>query len=271
MHPPQPRLSISSKVRLAVFMYQIKCSIYCDAGHLRLLPAAPWGNDIEEYENQDDVGYIRRDVVGQQQFIELELDLDSEQDSDHLPAPQPGVGPAPDAVSESSSSEEIPAVLGEAMYSAEGSPTPSSNLPDEAWDLGPVGIKFAEPVTTPSKSTTKQDEPRPVLSRVESLSSSFKDFDIEGNDEDMCSGRLSIAQSDADQQLSDAEVIDFPPVPLAHLTAEDLAAFGQQQPQHSKASSVQATEGSAVCPLESPVLTTSKPQEISTTPSGCVM
>ena len=46
---------------------------------------------------------------------------------------------------------------------------------DAAWDSGPAGITFAEPVTTPTKGSQHGDnsELKPSLSRVESLSNSF--------------------------------------------------------------------------------------------------
>jgi hypothetical protein len=54
---------------------------------------------------------------------------------------------------------------------------------DAAWDSGPAGITFAEPVTTPTKDARRSSsaELKPSLSRVESLSNSFID-DLESCD-----------------------------------------------------------------------------------------
>jgi hypothetical protein len=139
--------------------------------------------------------------------------------------------------------------------SASGAPPPP--VADETWDLGPMDIKFAEPVTTPTKPASDRagaDEPKPVLSRVESLSSSFKDFDIEREEDGTCvaggrpstSGAGASAGNDSSGEVDLAaaanlaasvqrrmsgsandepmpEVIDFQP--LAAVTAADLAAF----------------------------------------------
>jgi len=59
---------------------------------------------------------------------------------------------------------------------------------ESAWEEGPAGITFAEPVTTPTKAPSRRSstsEPKPTLSRVESLSNSFID-DLESDLE--CSG-----------------------------------------------------------------------------------
>lgn len=58
---------------------------------------------------------------------------------------------------------------------------------EAAWDEGPAGITFAEPVTTPTKDPNRHSsmgDLKPTLSRVESLSNSFIDdleSDLEGS------------------------------------------------------------------------------------------
>eukprot|EP00195_Chlamydomonas_chlamydogama_P014734 CAMPEP_0202902904 /NCGR_PEP_ID=MMETSP1392-20130828/18762_1 /ASSEMBLY_ACC=CAM_ASM_000868 /TAXON_ID=225041 /ORGANISM="Chlamydomonas chlamydogama, Strain SAG 11-48b" /LENGTH=1064 /DNA_ID=CAMNT_0049589765 /DNA_START=132 /DNA_END=3326 /DNA_ORIENTATION=- len=241
-----------------------------------------WGTDVDEYEDMDDVGYFRRDVVGQQHFAETELDLTSEEGSEHhfvtnkAGAAHDGHGEdedeedngtsdsssstskhqqTPSSAEKSSSSPRaapvpthLPAQLAQQLMKQQDNSTPSSptaHVQDEAWDLGPTDIKFAEPVTTPSKNSTDRqgDETRPVLSRVESLSSSFKDFDIERIEDDQYLSRLT-HPSEGDM-LSDTDVIDFAPpsTECAVVDPEDLEKFtrGASGRIHSGTISVEAS------------------------------
>jgi len=203
----------------------------------------PWDEAIDEYENLDDVGYQRKDVAGQQQFEELELELQEGRDSEHFFTHQQGastVGADTDDAFEDAQDDEDTSSSSSVDLSPHHSMARSSHATsevgrsggksrpaDETWDMGPMDIKFAEPVTTPRKSSPgkQQEESKPVLSRVESLSSSFKDFDIERDEQ--YSGRVSGVLSDTDMQ-ADPEVIDFPPIPLAEITPQDLEAFSLQ-------------------------------------------
>jgi hypothetical protein len=94
--------------------------------------------------------------------------------------------------------------------------------PDEAWDLGPTDIKLADPVIIAGKSVDdgmrSGDESRPVLSRVESLSSSFMDFDLERTDDEACMNSVGGTLQTGD------DIVEFsPPGPGA--LAVDLEMF----------------------------------------------
>lgn len=224
-----------------------------------LCAAAPWGDSLNEYESLEDVGYHRTDVQGQQHFLETEID-----DADRDPS-APTSSATPQALSNTNGSDfagdsdstcgsDISGAVINLMPSNSGhmaappaSPTEGAphlgrsaldlefpTTADTTWDLGPIGIRIADPVSTPTKSccTTVCDEPKPVLSRVESLSSSFKDFDIDCNDDDLSSRRVSSAQevvgcNASTSDAAPAEVIDFhptlPPTIAASLPAAQPA------------------------------------------------
>ncbi|WIA42780.1 hypothetical protein OEZ86_008720 [Tetradesmus obliquus] len=171
--------------------------------------------DVDEYEGMDDIGYVRRLVPHQQEFIMRQLDLlqDSEVEGYAFPASsseQPYI-PSESARSRSSASSSAslssPGMssckqnhagpplhdnaqqqdqqgLGSSYQVRAGSygssPTAAAAAAatgDAAWDSGPAGIVFAEPVTTPTKDSRRStsSEPKCSLSRVESLSNSFID------------------------------------------------------------------------------------------------
>lgn len=209
----------------------------------------PWDEAIDEYDNLDDVGYQRKDVSGQQQFEELELEVQEGRDSEHIFLHQPGASttgadtddPYEDAQDEGDTSSSFSVDLSPHHSMARSSHATSelgrsvdnNRAADEMWDLGPMDIKLAAPVTTPRKSSPGRltEESKPILSRVESLSSSFKDFDIER--EEAYSGRVSGVLSDTDMQ-ADPEEIDFPSIPLAQVTPQDLEAFGSLPSHHTQ-------------------------------------
>lgn len=276
---------------------------------------AAWEVEFDEYDNPDDVGYLRKDVGAQQSFAECEIDAVSEEGSERYFMHQPGDlnyddvesveggeatpasplspasahnngnngatggssssghptslatagGPAHDS-SHGGTPSRMVLVTSSTGVSTDASPSTSAlsspvgggsgpsksrkqqllfgggigrrntasalgtgrdatgarlalainKLPsaDASWDAGPTDIKFGVPVITPSKAHD-HSEPRPVLSRVESLSSSFKDFDLErmGHDED--GGTTSRSQNNGQAASSEAgydseaEVIDF--------------------------------------------------------------
>jgi len=254
-------------------------------------PAVPWGPDVDEYHSIDDVGYVRKDVSGQQQFEELELlgsefseqeglasasgPVSSHQDDDYDEGSKNSEGQQDEGEEGEGSSEggEGVASLSETedlgtrtqqqlqhQRGASSVQSPASSTVelqpqgvagassiDPTWDLGPQDIKLTEPVSTPSKGSGDQQqlagEPsRPVLSRVESLSSSLKDFDGERGHEAMestASERVSRAHSESEPQpaaeVGGGEVIDFNPIPLAEATPQDLKAFGLEGKQQGQA------------------------------------
>ena len=248
-----------------------------------LFCAAPWDSDIDEYDNQDDVGYVRKDVVEQMQFEELELDQagdgtsrdgtdqphffthggsssamlsnaeddedeDDEDEDDDDNDEDGGDADGPRGSSSGSSCGEGPGDDGSLDLAPVSSQLQQQKLKlllakppgntDESWDQGPVGIRFAEPVTTPTKASTERptsEELKPVLSRVESLSSSFKDFDIERTDDEQFSGRVSGMSDGGDGPPAEvidfqppAEVIDFQPIPLSRVTPTELETLRLQ-------------------------------------------
>ncbi|KAJ9512538.1 hypothetical protein QJQ45_018951 [Haematococcus lacustris] len=166
--------------------------------------AAPWDEDIDEYDTLDDTGYLRQDVAGQAHFEEHELELQAEPGvTEHFFTHRDTASSTPRRCSSSASDGDIGSVdfaphsrSQPRAASAAGDVGGSSHVKDETWDLGPTDIRLAEPVTTPSKAGGRvSDEHKPVLSRVESLSSSFKDFDIErtGEADTRCPSRASDA------------------------------------------------------------------------------
>ncbi|PNH07069.1 hypothetical protein TSOC_006510 [Tetrabaena socialis] len=237
-----------------------------------------WDGEVDDYESMDDPGYNRRDVPSQTRFAEAELDACSEDGSERAYfMHQPGDLNYDDVESEVSASDLEGATAASSVQSGRrghsggsgGGPLHShsqshsqsgaGDAHDETWDLGPTDIKFAEPVSTPSKSPEKQDPDarRPVLSRVESLSSSFKDFEMErglytdGEGE----GQLSSKVSDA-EYVSDAEAIDFPVPVVSH---EDVELFQQKQRRPSPTSSMDVAAGS-LAPSVAPSRTSSEQQ-----------
>ncbi|KIY98552.1 Dual specificity protein kinase pom1 [Monoraphidium neglectum] len=182
--------------------------------------------DVDEYEGYDDVGYWRREVSRQDEFAaqHLERGQDDESSVDILrglglqgtgasssggatpaSASTPGAGSPPGDGSRSPSSSAslsspgaLPCVRGPGDADAagdDGGGGASTGAPaadsggggeEAAWDEGPAGITFAEPVTTPTKDPSRRSsasEAKPGLSRVESLSNSFideLDSDFEG-------------------------------------------------------------------------------------------
>ncbi len=195
---------------------------------------------MDEYEGMDDPGYSRREVPSQQRFAETELDVGSEDGSERAYfMHQPGDLNYDDIESEVSASDPE----GIAPASSGQHSSYPSDAHDESWDFGPTDIKFAEPVSTPSKSPEKQEpgERRPVLSRVESLSSSFKDFEMErGNNADADEGQASFKLSEA-EYAAVPEVIDFPVA--AVVDHEDVELF-RQKARHSPTSSLDVAAGS---------------------------
>ncbi|KAF5827505.1 hypothetical protein DUNSADRAFT_544 [Dunaliella salina] len=286
----------------------------------------PWGPDVDEYQSIEDVGYIRKDISGQQQFEELELlgsdlseepegmatasgPLSSHRDDDYEGSSR-GHGEGSEEEEEgedegeqgssqgggdvaslsetedlgtrhlqqqqrsssfqspaSSTLELHPSVAAGAPGAHTGSTAGEQGSVDPTWDMGPQDIKLTEPVSTPSKGSGDQQQlsgenSRPVLSRVESLSSSLKDFDADRtheHGEGMASGTMSRAHSDCEQhpppEAGGGEVIDFNPIPLAQATPQDLKAFGlhelqqgvgqqQQQQQQQDAAALSAVTSS---------------------------
>lgn len=112
---------------------------------------------------------------------------------------------------------------------------------EREWDMGPTDIKLVDPVTTPPKERrTSEDEGgcRPVLSRVESLSSSFKDFDLDDDDQGLGGLTLGRGSRVASELSQDVNVVDFmPPIEfsppattvthLAEVSAEALDLFAR--------------------------------------------
>ncbi|KAG2490825.1 hypothetical protein HYH03_010746 [Edaphochlamys debaryana] len=187
----------------------------------------------------DDPGYSRRDVPSQTRFAETELDACSEDGSERAYfMHQPGDLNYDDVESEVSASDPEGITAASSVVSGHF----PGDAHDETWDLGPTDIKFAEPVSTPSKSPEKQEpeERRPVLSRVESLSSSFKDFEMERglNADDEGAGHISSKVSES-EYVADPEVIDFPVTVVDHA---DVELFRQNR--HSPTSSLDVAAGS---------------------------
>lgn len=228
-------------------------------GRNLLRAAALWDAAVDEYENHDDPGYVRKDVVGQQRFIEQDLDLGSDDGSErnyfmHPPGEQLQYDSEDDNEESELSASDLegtdaldPKAGARRMHPwppqsrTISAPESSSAVHDEAWDMGPRDIKFAEPVSTPSKSPEKPsaEEVRPVLSRVESLSSSFKDFEMERGDVDEASQAPWSSKVSEAEYTSEPEVIDFP-VPAAGQAVglEDVEFLRLGQQQHSRASSL---------------------------------
>ncbi|GIL55001.1 hypothetical protein Vafri_10672 [Volvox africanus] len=213
-----------------------------------------WDGEIDDYENMEDPGYSRREVASQARFAETELDVCSEDGSERAYfMHQPGDLNYDDIDSEVSASDPEGITAASSVQSGQYGAF-SGDAHDETWDLGPADIKFADPVSTPSKSPEKQEaeERRPVLSRVESLSSSFKDFEMERgfNVDGEAEGQLSSKVSEC-EHTADPEVIDFPVTVVNH---EDVELFrrGRQSPTSSMdvargslAPSVAPSEGQA--------------------------
>jgi hypothetical protein len=187
--------------------------------------------DVDEYEGMDDVGYVRRLVPHQQEFIMRQLDLlqDSDVEGYFPTSSEQPYNPSDSALSRSSASssaslsspgmsscpqnhassshdnlqqQDQQQQLGSTYQVRAGSgygssPTAAAAAAtgDAAWDSGPAGIVFAEPVTTPTKDSRRSSnsEPKCSLSRVESLSNSFIDEleSCEGAGDREVSGRLS--------------------------------------------------------------------------------
>jgi hypothetical protein len=183
---------------------------------------------VDEYEGMDDVGYVRRLVPHQQQFVMQQLDFaqDSEVEGYFPTSSELPYHPSDSAVSRSASSsaslsspgmssgkpnhaspshdnaaqQDQQQQLGSSYQVLAGSgygssPTAAAATGDAAWDSGPAGIVFAEPVTTPTKDSRRSStsEQKCALSRVESLSNSFIDEleSCEGAGDRDASGRLS--------------------------------------------------------------------------------
>jgi hypothetical protein len=184
---------------------------------------------VDEYEGMDDVGYVRRLVPHQEQFVMRQLDFaqDAEVEgyfptSSELPYNPSGSGISRSSASSSASlsspgmssckhnhaspahdnaaQQDQQQQLGSSYQVRAGSgygssPTAAAATGDAAWDSGPAGIVFAEPVTNPTKDSRRSSisEPKCSLSRVESLSNSFIDEleSCEGGGDRDASGRLS--------------------------------------------------------------------------------
>ncbi|GLC52975.1 hypothetical protein PLESTB_000694600 [Pleodorina starrii] len=220
------------------------------AAHQRHRPV--WDGEVDDYENMEDPGYSRRDVPSQARFAETELDACSEDGSERAYfMHQPGDLNYDDIESEVSASDPEGITAASSVQSGQYGAF-SGDAHDETWDLGPTDIKFAEPVSTPSKSPEKQEpeERRPVLSRVESLSSSFKDFEMERgfNADGEGEGQISSKVSESEHVADPAEVIDFPVSVVNH---EDVELFRHNR--QSPTSSMDVARGSlapSVAPSE---------------------
>lgn len=173
--------------------------------------------DIDEYESMDDLGYNRRTVHNQQDFIMHQLDLLQDNDVEPYLHSNSQQYDRNDSVLSSSGSSSA-SLSSPGMSSCKQHPphtasshdnsqqqdqqlarTSTSNsiaTGDAAWDSGPAGIVFAEPVTTPTKDSRRNSigEQQPCLSRVESLSNSFID-ELESCDGNGDPSRLSEADS----------------------------------------------------------------------------
>lgn len=232
--------------------------------HVHCPYAALWDSAVDEYENHDDPGYVRKDVVGQQRFIELELELGDDDGSErnyfmHPPGEQLHYDSEEQEDESELSASDLEGTDPHDPHNSgrsgrpsgthdrsieprtKGAPTPgTSTTHDEAWDMGPQDIKFAEPVSTPSKSPEKPspEEVRPVLSRVESLSSSFKDFEMErGEAEDGSQLPWSSKVSEA-EYTSEPEVINFPLPAAGQAVGLEDVEFLRLGREHSRASSL---------------------------------
>ena len=276
---------------------------------------APWGSEVDEYENMDDVGYCRKPVMSQTYFMEHELDLsgeegsegyfvhkakasglqaadsgyDSHSDEEHLSTAQgsraasataandegklprkSSGGPPPPTQMPASVLAQLVGSLGHGAFAlAANGPSSSSASPplpppgaDDAWDFGPMDIKIAEPVVIAGKSSdglrSGEDASKPVLSRVESLSSSFVDFDLERLEDDQflvgISGTNIVSSRSHPTEISNQnsgdlgimrqphdDVVEFSP-PGPGLAAVDLEMFtcgaaARASSHHSRASS----------------------------------
>lgn len=171
--------------------------------------------DIDEYDSMDDLGYVRRPVHNQQDFITYQLDLLPDTDAEpYYHSNNQQYGPQDSVLSDngsSSASLSSPGMSSVKQHPSRASlsqdnsqqqdqlhSTASNAAPtgDAAWDSGPAGIVFAEPVTTPTKESghNSLSEQKPCLSRVESLSNSFID-ELESCDGHGDGSRLSEAGS----------------------------------------------------------------------------
>lgn len=215
--------------------------------------AAAWDGEVDDYDGMDDPGYSRKEVPNPSRFAEIELDAASGDEGSERQyfMHQPGDLNYDDIESEVSASD-LEGIT--AASSVQSGNYTGGDTHDETWDFGPIDIKFAEPVSTPSKSPEKQEaeERRPVLSRVESLSSSFKDFEMErGFEADgEGGGQISSKVSEA-EYAADPEVIDFP-VPVPAVNHEDVELFRNQR-RPSPTSSMDVAAGSlapSVAPSE---------------------
>jgi hypothetical protein len=197
--------------------------------------AHPWDSDVEEYENAAE---------------ELILPPEDEEGHDDQEKPEGDGDHHHEEGSQSSGTRSCDS------YVISGSATPSGGYPsppsrteaatgDESWDLGPADIKIADPVTTPTKSTSGEIGEIPPLSRVPSLGDSFK----QGTDDE--ASNADTADEAAGQELGESSqpssAIDLSPsLPQAYLP-EYGGLFDHVMQMHaSQASSVDAVvdEGS---------------------------
>jgi hypothetical protein len=196
--------------------------------------------DVDEYDNMDDLGYTRRAICDQQDFILHHLDAGEGADCEpyfhHTPEQQDTHSTTPRSSSDSSSAslsspgtmsgmsscqqqlagntslalgQQQQQLLQHSCSAEQQQPlhvqnsdcmrtSDSAPTGDEAWDSGPAGITFAEPVSTPTKSPhpAGTNDQQPSLSRVESLSNSFID-ELDSGDGQADCGRLSEVGSTA--------------------------------------------------------------------------
>jgi hypothetical protein len=190
-----------------------------------------WDGEVDEYDNAEDVGYIRKDITDQHQFIKTELEVVDEE-AEQLYAQQQtstarsaSTGSSPSLESfEVGNSSAQEAADGSSPFSAEDVQAQMAGQVEENWDEGPRDIKLVDPVVTDPSPSCHGDSPR-RLSRVESLSNSFID------DNESADGLASTRQSDAGSNFGgDPEVSDYIPA----VAGLDTAAPQQQEVQQEQ-------------------------------------
>jgi hypothetical protein len=180
---------------------------------------------VDEYEGAEDVGYTKRDVPDQHQFVRTELEV-VDDDMEQLYAQQQPTAARSNSTGSSPSLESFEV----GASSAAASPFSTDNVQGQAtsqieenWDEGPRDIKLADPVVTDPSPSVHGESPR-RLSRVESLSNSFID------DNESADGGLSTRHSDTgsfDPEISD----HIPPVTLAEQKLPPQQQEQQQEPE----------------------------------------
>lgn len=227
-------------------------------------------NDIEEYDGPDDVGYVRRAVSHQRDFMLTELDPSVyEEDSERILGNHLLEDATANSGSNSSASLSSYGIGSKNDTSSQPREESCQHLPDETWDMGPLDIKLTDPVITPTKETSQTHlGNRPTLSRVESLSNSFID-DTESLDEP---GVTSTRISEAGEEQA-ADVIDFIPITQSVSAEEeaDLGIFDGVKRSTSLTSSCDmntTTAETSQAPEQAPHHPPTKPPDIRTQPRG---